>query len=575
MKALEKDRTRRYDTASKFAEDVQHYLDDEPVLACPPSRRYRLQKLFRRHQRMFLAIIAVIVALLMGLVATGWQSLRATQARDLAIAAEGRAVVAEDRAAINLRRALDAVDQMLTRVGDEKLANIPLVEDVRRELLEDAVQLYGQFLDEAPIDPRVRLETAMTERRLAQLLFHLGRTSQAESSIERSIALLRQVSNESPNSEQLQLELARSLMWEGAIRHQLAPLEQAVPILRRLGSTGATNRVAVMELAFALSKIGLQSDNRGAQSRATQTFAEAQSLFDDLLSRNEQDHELRRTYAKHVMNYGILLARGGDWQAAEEKHNQAVGIGQSLTASQRKADDLLILASAFMDRGSVKFQIAAAPSLMIDGGESQPDYSEAAEDFGNAVSLFRELVRDHTAVPLYHARLAGTLLNQMWRGQDPDLVIERGNEAIQIMLKLTEDFPTIVDYRRTYAAALSNVANALMAQERELERAEQLARHAIQQQTRVLEANSEDPTTNHFLANHYSVLAEILSKQGNKPRDVVDTCDHGLQVAERLRQRYPNNEFVSFLVQHFQEMKQAAEQVIIQGDAADVPHPDR
>ncbi len=41
------------------------------------------------------------------------------------------------------------------------------------------------------------------------------------------------------------------------------------------------------------------------------------------------------------MNYGILLARGGDWQAAEEKHNQAVGIGQSLTASQRKADDLL------------------------------------------------------------------------------------------------------------------------------------------------------------------------------------------------------------------------------------------
>ena len=168
MKALDKDRTRRYDTASKFAEDVQHYLDDEPVLACPPSRRYRLQKLFRRHQRMFFAIMAVIVALSMGLVATGWQSVRATRARDLAIAAEGRAVVAEDRAAINLRRALDAVDQMLTRVGDEKLANVPLLEDVRRELLEDAVQLYGQFLEEVPDDPRVRLETAMTERRLAR-----------------------------------------------------------------------------------------------------------------------------------------------------------------------------------------------------------------------------------------------------------------------------------------------------------------------------------------------------------------------------------------------------------------------
>ena len=45
MKALEKDRNRRYDTASSFAADVQRYLDDEPVQACPPSAGYRLRKL--------------------------------------------------------------------------------------------------------------------------------------------------------------------------------------------------------------------------------------------------------------------------------------------------------------------------------------------------------------------------------------------------------------------------------------------------------------------------------------------------------------------------------------------------
>ena len=99
---------------------------------------------------------------------------------------------------------------------------------MRRELLEDAVQLYGQFLKEAPDDPRVRLETAMTERRLARILLLLGRTSQAESSIERSIALLRHDSQDSPADEQLQLELARSLILEGSILGQLAPLEQAV-----------------------------------------------------------------------------------------------------------------------------------------------------------------------------------------------------------------------------------------------------------------------------------------------------------------------------------------------------------
>src|SRR5262249_54053799 len=50
MKALEKDRSRRYETASAFAADVQRYLHDEPVQACPPSARYRLRKFVRRNR---------------------------------------------------------------------------------------------------------------------------------------------------------------------------------------------------------------------------------------------------------------------------------------------------------------------------------------------------------------------------------------------------------------------------------------------------------------------------------------------------------------------------------------------
>ena len=51
MKALEKDRTRRYETANGLARDVQRYLDDEPVEACPPSAGYRLRKFARKHRR--------------------------------------------------------------------------------------------------------------------------------------------------------------------------------------------------------------------------------------------------------------------------------------------------------------------------------------------------------------------------------------------------------------------------------------------------------------------------------------------------------------------------------------------
>ena len=53
MKALEKDRTRRYETANGFAADVQRYLADEPVEACPPSAWYRFRKFARRNKAVF------------------------------------------------------------------------------------------------------------------------------------------------------------------------------------------------------------------------------------------------------------------------------------------------------------------------------------------------------------------------------------------------------------------------------------------------------------------------------------------------------------------------------------------
>ncbi len=66
MKALEKDRNRRYETANAFAADVQRYLNDEPVQACPPSRAYRFRKFARRNKRILVMASVVAVAALVG-----------------------------------------------------------------------------------------------------------------------------------------------------------------------------------------------------------------------------------------------------------------------------------------------------------------------------------------------------------------------------------------------------------------------------------------------------------------------------------------------------------------------------
>jgi WD40 repeat protein len=84
MKCLEKDRTRRYDTANGLAMDIERHLNSEPVVARPPSTAYRVQKFVRRNKVMVAAGTAVAVALVLGIAGSTWQAVRATRAESKA-----------------------------------------------------------------------------------------------------------------------------------------------------------------------------------------------------------------------------------------------------------------------------------------------------------------------------------------------------------------------------------------------------------------------------------------------------------------------------------------------------------
>jgi len=90
MRALEKDRTRRYETASELGQDVRRYLADEPVSATPPSALYRLRKLVRRHRAATLGAAGVLLALLLGIAGTTSAMLRAVRSETDAVAAAER-----------------------------------------------------------------------------------------------------------------------------------------------------------------------------------------------------------------------------------------------------------------------------------------------------------------------------------------------------------------------------------------------------------------------------------------------------------------------------------------------------
>jgi len=91
MQALEKDRSRRYESASALAADIQRYLTDEPVLACPPTTMYRFQKFARKHKSSIATAAAIALCLLLGTTVSAWQAVRATTAEAQANANEVQA----------------------------------------------------------------------------------------------------------------------------------------------------------------------------------------------------------------------------------------------------------------------------------------------------------------------------------------------------------------------------------------------------------------------------------------------------------------------------------------------------
>src|SRR5690349_8856320 len=96
MKALEKDRKRRYETANGLWQDLERYLGDEAVLACPPSRGYRLRKFLRRNRGAVTATAIVFLALVIGFLGTTLRLFRALAAEEIALDQRNKAQAAED-----------------------------------------------------------------------------------------------------------------------------------------------------------------------------------------------------------------------------------------------------------------------------------------------------------------------------------------------------------------------------------------------------------------------------------------------------------------------------------------------
>jgi serine/threonine protein kinase/tetratricopeptide (TPR) repeat protein len=196
MKALDKDRNRRYQTAAALATDVQRYLNDEPVLACPPSAAYQVRKFVRRHRGPVLAASLVLLALAGGVVAATWSMIRATNAEARALAEaklkdqalhEKQAALNEAEAMVNLaRQALNDYTQVARQLSDQPQTHL-----LQRELLLKALKFYEEIAKQKQNDPNILLGKAHAYWRVGSIQETLGQYSEAAEAMREAIRLYR------------------------------------------------------------------------------------------------------------------------------------------------------------------------------------------------------------------------------------------------------------------------------------------------------------------------------------------------------------------------------------------------
>jgi serine/threonine protein kinase len=214
-KALEKDKTRRYNSAADLAADIRHFLNDEPIIAHPPSSAYQLQKFARRNRALVIGIASVFVVLLAGIVASSMESVRAKRAeltarqaevqqrteRDRAVTAENNATQERDRAVTAEHAATEARDRAVRAEAQAKRERDTAVVEKRRADTEaDTAKAINDFLttdllaqasaigqgSNAKADPDIKVRTVL-DRAAGRIAGRFNGKPQVEGSIESTI----------------------------------------------------------------------------------------------------------------------------------------------------------------------------------------------------------------------------------------------------------------------------------------------------------------------------------------------------------------------------------------------------
>ncbi len=335
MKALEKNRNRRYETANGLALDIQRHLQNEPVSARPPTTTYRVSRFVRRNRFAVVAVSAVALALVIGTVVSTMQALRAKRAERLASIERSKAVDERAHAEDLLGFMLGDLRTQLAKVG-----RLDVLESVGDKAMGYFSSRETSGMDDPTLARRAKALTQIGEIRMDQARYSDAAAAFAEAYKQASALVARH-----PKDGAMIFERGQAEYWNGFVHWQRGEIPEATDWLNRYSNT-SLELVALdpsrpewqSELAWGRHNLATLQLENGEYDQAKNGFLAELSTLDKSLTKSRNDQDLRFRISEVHSWLGNLASRQRNLGKAMKEYSIQAEILEDLSQSTSGAE---------------------------------------------------------------------------------------------------------------------------------------------------------------------------------------------------------------------------------------------
>ena len=526
-KCINAEPSHRYQKASELTQDLNRFLDGEPVYARRINLVERAIKWCKRQPVIASLSAALLASLIAGIVGVSIQwkqtqtaldlaSLNLTEANKQTQLAKENIEEANRQTAVakeHFNQARESVDRYFTIVSQERLLNEPGFTKLRHDLLQEGLNYHQQFAKQYADDESMQFELAKSLHQIAQIEGGFHGTPELHKSLDKPISIFNKLLQTDPaigyhlaRSQSLKAEFLKRMDIDGA----MGLMKKAIGTLDNLSEEHSDPKVKFLQADFH-QKLGLMYEmvehSTGKPGKSLEHYLSAHTLISDLVAADseELDHKVR--LASLDRDLAITYRRKGNREKAIEFYQQAIG-------------SLAPLVDANPNYARARYELASIVNsfaYLYGQGSTDDAFNKALEYYELARDHYKTVSDQNPMVLQYKRGLSNSLrgiasVNQVLG--DLELALKNRTGAADIARELWDKNPRAIHMLSSYAQSLSGVASTL----RDLERYEESVstiNDAIQHHLTTIDQEANQPLFKMRLVETIQQLVRVNCAAGD------------------------------------------------------------